>query len=142
MEIPHWKRKTPFQKEWEALCKREKAFLERRKLKKESVLNQLLTEKVPEKLQHTLDIAFEKAFLLIFEKGTGIIEKTYSKEALKNKYKVNLYADELYHNRSHYAFFQKMQIRQESKIRFSPVQQVLVWAFLELGSPTFLFLPE
>lgn len=107
MEIPHWKRKTPFQKEWEALCKREKAFLERRKLKKESVLNQLLTEKVPEKLQHTLDIAFEKAFLLIFEKVTGIIEKTYSKEALKNKYKVNLYADELYHNRKSLRVFSK-----------------------------------
>lgn len=49
MEMPRWKRKTPFQKEWEALCKREQAFLERRKLKKESALNQLLAEKVSER---------------------------------------------------------------------------------------------
>ena len=70
MTIPGWNRKTPFQKEWEALCKREMAFLERRRLKKETALNQMLAQKVPEKLQHTLDAAFEKAFLLIFEKGT------------------------------------------------------------------------
>lgn len=107
MELSRWKRKTPFQKEWETLCKREQAFLERRKLKKESALNQMLAEKVPEKLQHTLDVAFEKAFLLIFEKGTGIIEKTYSKDALKNKYKVNAYAEEIYQNRKSLRVFSK-----------------------------------
>lgn len=30
-----------------------------------------------EKLQITLDVAFAKAFTVIFEKGTGVIEKTY-----------------------------------------------------------------
>ena len=100
-------RKTPFQKEWDALCKREQAFLERRTLKKESALNRLLAEKVPEKLQQTLDSAFEKAFLLVFEKGTGIIEKTYRKDDLENKYKVNLYADEIYHNRKSLRVFSK-----------------------------------
>lgn len=107
MELSRWKRKTPFQKEWDTLCKREQAFLERRRLKKESALNQMLAEKVPEKLQHTLDAAFEKAFLLIFEKGTGIIEKTYSKDALKNKYKVNEYAEEIYQNRKSLRVFSK-----------------------------------
>lgn len=107
MTMPGWNRKTPFQKEWEALCKREMTFLERRRLKKETVLNQMLAQKVPEKLQHTLDSAFEKAFLLIFEKGTGIIEKTYRKEDLKNKHKINLYADELYQNRKSLRVFSK-----------------------------------
>lgn len=107
MELPGWKRKTPLQREWEALSKRERAFLEQRKLKKESALNRMLAEKVPEKLQHTLDTAFEKAFLLVLEKGTGVIEKTYRKDALKKEYKVNAYADELYHNRKSLHVFSK-----------------------------------
>jgi len=107
MGILGWKRKTPLRKEWDALRKREQAFLERRRTKKESALNQLLAEKVPEKLQHTLDAAFEKAFLLIFEKGTGIIEKTYSKDALKDEYKVSLYADELHRSRKSLRAFSK-----------------------------------
>jgi len=107
MEIPGWKRKTPFQKEWDALCKREQAFLERRKTKKDSALNRLLAEKVPEKLQRTLDAAFEKAFLLIFEKGAGVIEKTYRQDALRDEYKVRLYADELRRSRKTLRAFSK-----------------------------------
>ena len=71
------KKRMPGEKEWEVLLKKEQRLLEKRKEKKETAFNRLLAEKVPEKLQHTLDIAFEKAFHLIFEKGTGIIEKTY-----------------------------------------------------------------
>lgn len=49
------------------------AFRER-----ESILNQKLEEKIPPKLQKTLDTAFAKAFALIFEKGTGVIERRIS----------------------------------------------------------------
>ena len=62
-----------------------------RRKKKDSRLNQLLEKKVPENLQNTLDTAFSKAFYLIFEKGTGIIEKTYKKEELEKEYKINEY---------------------------------------------------
>ena len=82
----------PCEKEWEALLKKEQRLLEKRKEKKETALNRLLAEKVPEKLQHTLDIAFEKAFHLIFEKGTGIIEKTYHKEELEKRSSIRQYA--------------------------------------------------
>lgn len=34
-------------------------------------------EKVPQKLQETLYAAFAKAFTLIFQKGSSVIEKTY-----------------------------------------------------------------
>lgn len=107
MELFGWKRKTPFQKEWDALCKKEQAFLDRRETKKESALNRLLAEKVPEKLQRTLDAAFEKAFFLIFEKGGGIIEKTYNRDALKDAYKVSLYADEIRRSRRSLRAFSK-----------------------------------
>ena len=91
--------RSPLQKELDALCKKEQNFLERRRSKKDTALNRLLAEKVPEKLQNTLDKAFEKAFRLIFEKGTGVIEKTYNREKMEKEFKVNLYADELYGNR-------------------------------------------
>ena len=100
-------RKAPFQKEWDDLQKRELAFGEARAQKKDSSLNRLLEEKVPDKLQQTLDTAFEKAFHLIFEKGTGVIEKTYNKEALEKAYKVNLYADEVYGTRKSLRKFTK-----------------------------------
>ena len=89
----------PCEKEWEALLKKNSVFWKREKRKKRTALNRLLAEKVPEKLQHTLDIAFEKAFHLIFEKGTGIIEKTYQKDKLEKEFKVNLYADQIYGTR-------------------------------------------
>ena len=71
-----FKKKTPYEKELAALLKKERRFLELRKNKKESFINQKLEKFVPKKLQGTLDSAFAKAFGLIFEKGTKYIEKT------------------------------------------------------------------
>lgn len=90
-----FQRKTPYQKEWEKFIKKEQKYIEKQKGKKESFLNQKLEEKVPEKLQETLDVAFAKAFHLIFEKGTGVIEKTYRKEEIEKKYKINEFTNEL-----------------------------------------------
>lgn len=84
-------KKTVRRKEWEALKKKEQRFLDSRREKQEGALNRLLAEKVPEKLQSTLDTAFCKAFSLIFQKGTGLIEKTYSREKLERNYQVNHY---------------------------------------------------
>lgn len=81
MAISDFKRKNALKREWDALMKREQAYLTRQSGQKESALNRLLADKVPDKLQATLDAAFEKAFTLIFEKGTGIIEKTCNKTA-------------------------------------------------------------
>ena len=61
-----------------------------REEKKDTFLNKKLEEKVPEKLQGTLDTAFAKAFGMIFEKGTGVIEKTYKKDELQKSFKINI----------------------------------------------------
>ena len=67
-------------KEWTALKKKEARYLMRRREEKtSSALQQKLEEKIPEKLEETLNTAFIKAFDLVFEKGTGLIEKTYNK---------------------------------------------------------------
>lgn len=101
------KRRTMMQKEWDLLMKKEAKFLKSREEKKESVLNRMLAEKVPDKLQETLDTAFFKAFTLIFEKGTGVIEKTYRKEKMEREHKINQYADELTQSRKSLRTFSK-----------------------------------
>lgn len=74
-----------------ALLKKERRFLKERAEKKDSFLNRQLEKVVPQKLQSTLDSAFAKAFGLIFDKGTKVIEKTYDKEGHKIDYYENEY---------------------------------------------------
>ena len=87
-------RLTPLQKEWATLEKQEATYLMKRTEKTDSKMNQFLEKKVPPNLQNTLDAAFSKAFYAVFEKGTGVIEKTYKKEELQT-YKDVLVFNEL-----------------------------------------------
>ena len=86
-------RQNRWEKEWTALGKKEARYLMRRREEKtSSALQQKLEEKIPEKLEETLNTAFIKAFDLVFEKGTGLIEKTYNKDQQKTDYQVREYA--------------------------------------------------
>lgn len=87
------------EKEWHRMIRAEKAFLLKGFNKQDSKLQEILSDKVPEKMQATLDAAFAKGFEMIFEKGTGIIEKTYDKEELERQYQVNAYAADLKENK-------------------------------------------
>ena len=78
--------------EWKALEKKEERFITAARHQKEPLLNRKLERFVPEKLEETLNLAFYKAFELIFNRGTSIIEKTYRKEDMENTYKINAYA--------------------------------------------------
>ena len=62
---------------------------------KPPALNEKLDPHVPDKLRETLNMAFNKAFEVIFEKGSSLIEKTYNKEKHELDYKVNEYAARL-----------------------------------------------
>ena len=90
-----FQKKTPYEKEIASLLKNERRFLKKRAEKKDSFLNNQIEKVVPPKLQSTLDAAFAKAFELIFEKGTKVIEKTYNKESLKADYYENKYNNEV-----------------------------------------------
>ena len=48
--------------------------------------------KIPDKLISTLEVAFQKGFKTVFDKGVGIIEKTYNKEEISMEYDINAYA--------------------------------------------------
>lgn len=56
-----------------------------------SKLKEKLEEKIPPKMMDTFQKAFEKGFYYVFEKGTFIIEKSYSPEKLKNEADINEY---------------------------------------------------
>ena len=82
------------EKEWIKIIKAEGKFIERNLHKKESGWQQKLEKYVPEKLSQNLNAAFGKAFEMIFEKGTGLIEKTYNKEKREKEHQINAYAAE------------------------------------------------
>lgn len=46
-----------------------------------------LQGKIPPKLKSTIYVLFEKAFHTVFEKGTGVIERTYQKESIREQYR-------------------------------------------------------
>ncbi len=80
------------EKELKSLIAKEYRLLAKRRNKKESAINKLLADKIPEKLQGTINAAFSKAFSLIFDKGTPIIEMTYKKDELEKDFQIDLYS--------------------------------------------------
>jgi len=99
--------KSALEKEWIKLEKDENAFLNKSLHKEETKLNLFLEDKVPAGLQNTLDEAFAKAFGLVFEKGTDVIEKTYKKEDIEKDYQINSYIANLKENRRNLKAFSK-----------------------------------
>ena len=94
-----FRRLSPLEKEWNKLQKQEAVWLEKRINSKESAVNQLLSGRVPANLQSTLDKTFSKAFYYIFEKGTGIIEKTYNRSRIEEDFLINDYTAQVKNSR-------------------------------------------
>ena len=72
-----------WRKEWNRLRADEVAYLRSHSRKRENIVNKKAAEIMPDDMQEVLNKAFDKAFALIFEKGTGFIEKTYPKEKIR-----------------------------------------------------------
>lgn len=100
-------KKTPLEAELAKVYKQEQRFLEKRKDKKDSFLNQKLEEKVPEGMQGKLDAAFAKAFELVFKKGTGVIEMTYNKTGKETDYMAKEIASEMKNDKKTLKAFSK-----------------------------------
>ena len=65
---------------WNKLVKAKKIH------KKKKAFSHTLEQKIPLKLRKSIQNAFYKGFLVIFEKGTDVIEKTYDKEKILWEY--------------------------------------------------------
>ena len=75
------RKRSPWEREFQEVWRKEQWFLRRYEEKPETVLDRKISELAPEKLMETLHGAFEKAFTLVFEKGTGVIQKVGRQEA-------------------------------------------------------------
>ena len=73
-------KQNPVEKEWAAVVKAEERFLRHAMPARTAGWQEKITRYVPQKLEATLHTAFYKAFELIFDKGTPVIEKTYQRE--------------------------------------------------------------
>jgi len=104
--------------EWAKLVKQETHFLSKRLEKKDSKFHQLIETKVPAKLKASLDLAFAKAFGLIFQKGTGIIEKTYRKSELEKAYQINAFTEQVRQDKKSLQTFRKKAVGSGSQNQF------------------------
>ncbi len=102
-----FKKKNPLETEWNMLLKSEQKFADSRKKQKKNMVNKLLEGKVPDKLQDTLNIAFQKAFSILFEKATPLLEKTYNRKKAENEYKVKEYIHSLSKDKKSLKAFRK-----------------------------------
>lgn len=75
--------------EWRLQNLKEESFLVRHVMDKTPGWVRLVRRRVPDTLQNTLEAAFNKAFVTVFEKGSGLIEKTYRKERQKSLFRQN-----------------------------------------------------
>ncbi len=75
-----------WQKEWNRMQRMEYAYIQKGRFKKDSRMTSFLSKKIPENMQNKLNKAFAKAFEIIFEKGTSIIEKTYDKDSIDERF--------------------------------------------------------
>lgn len=102
-----FKKISPVEKEFIKICKKEQILIDKKLNKKSSSLENFLSDKIPKGLQNTLNIAFEKAFNMIFSKGTDFIEKTYNKEKIDQNYKINKFTVDVKNNRKSLKQFNK-----------------------------------
>lgn len=99
-------KKNLWDKEWKDLIRKEEKYRYKNEVAHESVLGKL-QKIVPKGLQDKLDTAFVKAFQLIFEKGSAVIEKTYDKEKRQAEYKVREYAANIREDKQNVRAFRK-----------------------------------
>lgn len=129
------KRRSPLEKEYHKVLKDESKYLLKRQKEREGLLNKMLSDKVPEKLQTTLDAAFSKAFQLIFKKGAGAIEFTYNKEKLEQEYQLRDFAGEIKNDRKSIKAFHKTARKQDAVNLFAAGISGAGMGLLGIGLP-------
>lgn len=100
-------KRSPWEREYQEVWRREQWFLRRYAEKRESVIDRKVEELAPEKLMETLHKAFEKAFALVFEKGTGIILKIGRQDARRETYQAQTDAADATEDRVNLKAFSK-----------------------------------
>ncbi|MGN1015004.1 MAG: EcsC family protein [Butyricicoccus sp.] len=92
-------RRSAIQKELQLVRKQEQALERAAMRERRTGWKQSLEDKIPEKVVQNLEKAFCKAFSVVFEKGTGVIERTYDREQLEQEHTIQDFAFEVRENR-------------------------------------------
>lgn len=83
-------------KQTQKLLKKESKIINKKQndffKKKSEPIMKAISDKVPDKAISAFEIAFEKGFYTVFEKGTVVIEKGYNSQKIKDEFDVNMYA--------------------------------------------------
>lgn len=98
--MPQKKAVTPWEKEFARLERRRRAIRPAMPVRLESRLDRALEDKVPPKLREALNSAFVKAFDLVFQRGTGLLERTFDAEAARQQFGIDQFAAQLKGDRS------------------------------------------
>ncbi|MCM1257837.1 MAG: EcsC family protein [Roseburia sp.] len=99
------------EKEWQKMIKAETAYLNRSLKKEKGSWQDKIAKYVPDKFESALKEGFYKAFQVIFEKGTGVIEKTYNREKKEQNYKIQEFAAELKNSGKSVKAFRKSAVK-------------------------------
>ena len=130
-----FKKISPLEKEYQKLIKEEQKYILKNQEEKENFLNKALADKVPPKLQSTLEAAFIKAFKLIFSRGKSAIELTYNKEKLENEFKLRDFSGEVKKDRKSLKEFSKKARNQDSLNLFMSGVSGVGMGILGIGIP-------
>ena len=113
------------------LNKKENRFMKNRI---DPLTDQLL-QKIPKKLTYTLESAFVKSFQLLYEKGDGLIGRTFNKDQRQMDHKILNYALDQDSNRRYIKQMDK-QVQQSKLLNTSfSVLEGGVLGFLGIGLP-------
>ena len=85
-------KKSPIEKELDHIARKEERLAKHAQQYQTAKWRETLEQKIPPRVYTNLQTTFCKAFELIFEKGTGLIEKTYSKNDMELDFQVHDYA--------------------------------------------------
>ncbi len=106
-EVSPMKKKTPIELALKKLEKKEYSLLEKRMLRNAPLLQRLLADRLPPKLQNTLRDAFLHAFDTVFTHGGAVINKTFSEEKQKTEYEIRRYTAEIQPTKKNLRAFSK-----------------------------------
>ena len=89
------RKKAAVRKELDSLRKQEARLMKAASHSRDAGFSNRLEEKIPAKVQETLEKAFCRAFGIVFEKGTRFIEKGIRRESMQEDHAIQNYAAEL-----------------------------------------------
>ncbi|MDO4175274.1 MAG: EcsC family protein [Eubacteriales bacterium] len=127
-------KKNFWDKEWTDLLRKEEKYIYKHCVESTNFLAKL-QKIVPDGLQSKLDAAFIKAFQLIFDKGTIVIEKTYNKEKRQSEYKVREYAASIREDKQNVRAFRKKAAGYARKNLFISSAEGIGLGLLGVGLP-------